>query len=58
MNAACCTNAQDVIVKRIIESLRNVFPYMDLRSRINIIIELTKIHTAFHQLHEPPNPEW
>jgi hypothetical protein len=51
-------HAQDIIVKRIIESLKK----LDLRSRVTLIKELTKIHPAFidlldHQLHDPPNPE-
>jgi len=58
MNAQCCMHAQDIIVKRIIESLKK----LDLRSRVTLIKELTKIHPAFidlldHQLHDPPNPE-
>jgi hypothetical protein len=58
MNAQCCMNAQDIIVKGIIQSLKK----LDLRSRTTLIKELVKIHPAFidlldHQLHEPPNPE-
>jgi hypothetical protein len=58
MNAQCCMHAQDLIVKRIIESLKK----LDLPCRITLIKELTKIHPAFvhlldHQVHDPPNPE-
>ena len=62
MNSACCMNAQYMIVKSMIESLKNIFPSMDLRSRLNLIKELSKIHPAFidlldYQLQDPPNPE-
>jgi len=55
-------NAQYMIVKSMIESLKNIFPSMDLRSRLNLIKELSKIHPAFidlldYQLQDPPNPE-
>ena len=62
MNVPCCMNAQDIIVKAIFESLKLIIPSMDLRSRLNLIKELSKIHPAFidlldYQLHDPPNPE-
>jgi hypothetical protein len=58
MDAPCCMNAQDTIVKRILTVLKN----MDMQYRLNLIKELSKIHPAFidlldYQLHEPPNPE-
>ena len=61
-NVPCCMNAQDIIVKDIFESLKLIIPSMDLRSRLNLIKELSKIHPAFidlldYQLHDPPKPE-
>jgi len=58
MNAQCCTNAQDLIVKRIIQSLKK----LDLQTSLKLVKELSKIHPAFidlldHQLQDPPNPE-
>ena len=58
MNAQCCVNAQDLIVKRILTVLKNA----DVQTSLKLVKELTKIHPAFidlldHQLHDPPNPE-
>ena len=58
MNAQCCMNAQDTIVKRILTVLKN----MDMQYRLKLVKELSKIHPAFidlldHQDQDPPNPE-
>ncbi len=58
MNAQCCMNAQDNIVKRILTVLKNA----DVQTSLKLVKELSKIHPAFidlldHQLHDPPNPE-
>ena len=58
MNAQCCINSQDLIVKRILTVLKNA----DVQTSLKLIKELVKIHPAFidlldHQLHDPPNPE-
>jgi hypothetical protein len=58
MNAQCCMNAQDLIVKRILTVLKNA----DVQTSLKLVKELSKIHPAFidlldHQLHDPPNPE-
>ena len=58
MNAQCCINSQDLIVKRILTVLKNA----DIQTSLKLVKELSKIHPAFidlldHQLHDPPNPE-
>jgi hypothetical protein len=58
MNAQCCINSQDLIVKRILTVLKNA----DVQTSLKLVKELSKIHPAFidlldHQLHDPPNPE-
>jgi len=58
MNAQCCMNAQDLIVKRILTVLKNA----DVQTSLKLVKELSKIHPAFidlldHQLQDPPNPE-
>jgi hypothetical protein len=58
MNASCCMNAQDLIVKRILTVLKNA----DVQTSLKLVKELSKIHPAFidlldHQLQDPPNPE-
>jgi hypothetical protein len=58
MNAQCCINSQDLIVKRILTVLKNA----DVQTSLKLVKELVKIHPAFidlldHQLHDPPNPE-
>jgi hypothetical protein len=58
MDAPCCMNSQDIIIKRILTVLKN----MDMQYRLKLVKELSKIHPAFidlldYQLQDPPKPE-